>query len=276
MATAQSSRSARSAPQSSWLSQITKQVARRPAVLVVMGKPGVGKSSLAGNIPGVVVIPFTQENSWGTLKATGAVPEDVSLFPAPENWVDFLAMLDELATGEHKFKALAIDTISCAQRLMHEHVCARDYNGEWERGFLAYGRGFEASMADWLSFLSKLDKIRDRSPGMSVVMLEHTQVRPYKNPLGEDYDRFTPALHAKSWDLLHRYSDAVFMADYFVSVDTEGNRPKGKGGKSRIMRTTYSPAWDCKNRFSMPDEVEMGDSGAEAWANLLEAMKGGK
>ena len=256
-----------------WLSQITKKVAKRPALLVIMGKPGGGKTSLALNIPGVVCIQFTQEQSIGALKATGAVPEDAAVFPCPANWNELLAMLEELATGDHNYKCLAIDTVSCAERMMHEHVCARDYNGEWERGFLAYARGIEASLADFRQFLRAVDRIRDEKR-MSVVMLEHTQVRPYKNPLGEDYDRFVPALHAKTWDLLHRSADAVMMADYFVSVDESGNRPKGKGGKTRILRTTYSPAWDCKNRYQMPDELDMGDSGAEAWTNLLDAMKG--
>ena len=275
MATTQSSRSSRSAPQS-WLSQITKKVAKRPALLVIMGKPGVGKPSLALNIPGVVCIQFTQEQSIGALKATGAVPEDAAVFPCPSNWTELLAMLDALATGEHDYKCLAIDTVSCAERMMHEHVCARDYNGEWERGFLAYARGFEASLADFRGgFLKAVDRLRDERK-MSVVMLEHTQVRPYKNPMGEDYDRFVPALHAKTWDLLHRSADAVLMADYYTQVDESGNRPKGKGGKTRILHTAASPAVDCKNRYHMPEVVEMGDSGEEAWANLLEAMKGGK
>jgi len=276
MSTAQSSRSTRSAPPSSWLQKISKKSAKRPAMLVLMGKPGVGKTSLALNIPDVVCIQFTQEQSIGALKATGAVPEDTAVFPCPANWNELLAMLNELATGEHDYKCLALDTVSCAERMMHEHVCARDYNGEWERGFLAYGRGIEASLAEWRGgFLAALDRIRDDAK-MSVILLEHTQVRPYKNPLGEDWDRFVPALHAKTWDLLHRSADAVLFADYHIQVDDSGNRPKGKGGKTRIIHTSNSVAWDCKNRFSMPEVVDMGDSGAEAWSNLLDAMKGGK
>ena len=48
---------------------------------------------------------------------------------------------------------------------------------------------------------------------------------------------------------------------------------KGKGGKSRVLYTEYSPAFDAKNRLGLPPVLDMGSNGTEAWANLVGAIK---
>ena len=49
-----------------------------------------------------------------------------------------------------------------------------------------------------------------------------------------------------------------------------------RGGRRRVLYTENDAAWVGKNRFAIPPEVEMGDSGAEAWANLRGAMTSSK
>ena len=67
----------------------------------------------------------------------------------------------------------------------------------------------------------------------------------------------------------------------FLKYDTEVERDRfGKvkafGGQQRVMHTEYRAGYEAKNRHGLPTEIPMGDSGAEAWANLREAMKGDK
>ena len=45
-----------------------------------------------------------------------------------------------------------------------------------------------------------------------------------------------------------------------VAADDKGKKFKGQGGK-RVMYTTHHPAWDAKNRFGLPDELDMNFSG---------------
>ena len=124
---------------------------------------------------------------------------------------------------------------------------------------MAYHKGYEiAANSDWTDLLDKLDALRDK--GMSVVLLGHTRVAPFKNPEGEDYDRFQPDLHKKTAAALTRWADAVLFANYYTEVE-DG---KGKGG---------SPAFDAKNRVGLPPVLDMGSNGTEAWANLVGAIK---
>ncbi|MBN95369.1 MAG: hypothetical protein CL928_15095, partial [Deltaproteobacteria bacterium] len=139
----------------SWLKKITVDYDEmRPSSMIIMGPPGVGKSSLAGNIPGAVAMPFTQENSFALLKKSGAVPSDLAILPAPQTWDQALEMIEELTTGKHSYKCLVIDTLSCLENLCHTSVCNREFHGDWgDRGFQAYHRGYEISLADWREML---------------------------------------------------------------------------------------------------------------------------
>ena len=249
------------------LEKITTEVASRPSAMFIMGPPGIGKSTLAGNIPGIVVQPFGREDTWSLLKQAGAVPTDLPVLPRATKWLDLMMNLNALATEEHAYKGIAIDTATCAESLCHEHVTDSQFGGSWD-SFMAYHKGYEiAANSDWTDLLDKLDALRDK--GMSVVLLGHTRVAPFKNPEGEDYDRFQPDLHKKTAAALTRWADAVLFANYYTEVE-DG---KGKGGKSRVGCTEYRPAVDAQDRLGLPPVLDMGSNGTEAWANLVGAIK---
>jgi len=241
--------------------------------MVIIGPPGVGKSSMAGNIPGAVALPFAQENTWSLLKKSGAVPADLPTLPPVESWTDMLSMMDSLATGEHDYKALVVDTLGCAERLCHEHVCVTQLGGDWgERGFCGFQRGYEISLPEWRNLLNAFDRLRDQRK-MRIILLGHTKISPYKNPIGNDYDRFVCDIHHKTWSLTHRWADAVLFANYFVIVeDKKGSRSKASGGQERNIYTEHDASYDAKNRFGLPAEIPMGESGKEAWNNFVAAL----
>tara|TARA_Y100000296_G_scaffold84035_1_gene116335 strand:+ start:1171 stop:1989 length:819 start_codon:yes stop_codon:yes gene_type:complete len=255
-----------------WLKSIRRDVEKKPPVMAIVGPSGVGKSSLAGHVPGAIVMPFGQEDTWGLLKSCGAVPQDLPVLQPARTFSDVMGMLEELETSKHEYKALVIDTISCLERVTHEHVCMREFSGDWsEKGFLGFNRGYEVSLSDWRELINALDRLRDEK-GMTVVLIGHTKIAPYRNPIGADYDRFTVDLHHKTWSLTHRWCDAVLFYNYWIDVDESGLRAKGKGGHARVIHTQHGAAFDAKNRFQLPAEIEGGDSGLEAWTNLKDAI----
>jgi hypothetical protein len=218
-------------------------------------------------------MPTRQEETWDLLKRTGAVPSDLPVLPTPQSWEDVLGILDSLLDDEHAYRVLGIDTIGGCERLCHEHVCQRHFKGDWgERGFAGYMRGYEVSLAEWREYLGRLDGLRDQR-GVTVILLGHTRVKQWKNPEGPDYDRYTVDVHDKTWALTHKWADAVLLANYYVEVEQDsGKRAKGRGGQQRFLYTEYSAAYDAKNRLGLPSEISMGNSGAEAWNNLKDAI----
>jgi len=200
-------------------------------------------------------------------------------FPETQNWETLLQQVDWLRTADHKYGTLVIDTANGLERLLHEHVCHRDYNDDWgDRGFGAYQKGYEVSLADLNSLLSTLDSIRIEKR-MVVVLLMHRKIITVKNPAGADYDMYSPDLHKTTWGAISKWLDTILYGDWEVIVGQQvenkktGNK-KGKGiAQSRLLRTEGSPAWVAKNRLGLVPEIECGDSAEEAFANFTAALK---
>ena len=69
----------------------------------------------------------------------------------------------------------------------------------------------------------------------------------------------------------------VLFLQYHVEVDTSETKNRGRGGRERVMYCSNDAAYDAKNRWGLKfDEIDMGSSGAEAWSNLVDAIKHAK
>src|SRR5215207_8519510 len=101
-----------------------------PSRGVIYGPEGVGKTSLAAAAPRPAVLMTRGETGLQTLIDAGRVPPTPH-FPELQSWVDLLGAVEALRSGDHDHRTLVIDTVNGAERLCHEHVCARDFGGRW-------------------------------------------------------------------------------------------------------------------------------------------------
>lgn len=284
MQPAQTSRPARSAapaaisPKVDFGSLISKAGKGLPNRYILYAGEKWGKTSFAAQFPGVIFIQARGETGLETLIDAGQLPP-VPHFPEAQNWSEVLAQVDWLRSAEHGYKALALDTINMIERLMHEQVCARDYNGDWgDRGFGAYQKGYDVAVADLVTLLSALDSLRVERR-MTIIMLAHRRILTIKNPAGADYDSYQPDVHKTTWGALAKWSDIILYGDNETVVGQvqENKRTgaqKGKGiSQTRILRARGTAAWVAGNRLGLPDEIEVGDSPVEAFRNFADALK---
>lgn len=233
---------------------------------------------MAAAIPGACFMIDAKEDGINRLKEAGLVPATIPVLPPVTSWPDAMGMLDSLRTEPHDYRCLVLDALGGFERLMHEEVCRRDFGGEWgEQGFLSYAKGYDLSLTDWRMFINALDALRDERK-MSIVLLGHARVKPFKNPEGPDYDRYMVDIHEKTWSLTHKWADMVLFLNYevaFKAKDSAKQKAKAQG-HTRMMYTEHHAAFDAKNRSNLPPEIEMGNSGAEAWQNLVTAMQSAK
>lgn len=264
------------------LSAISTKGNKLPNRYLLHAREGWGKTSFAAQTPSPIFLEILGETGLETLIDAGRLPETPH-FPEVKTWPELLGNLEALTNEEHGYKTLVIDTLNGVERLCHEHVCRRDFNNDWkDSGFTGYMRGYEVSLADWRELLVALDRLRD-TKRMGIMALVHTKVKPFKNPIGADYDRFAPDMHDKTWSLSHKWADCVLFGNFEIVMTavtenrkTGASRGKAIGGKIRMMYTENDAAYDAKNRLGLPAEIEMGNSANEAWVNFVAALKAGR
>lgn len=244
---------------------------------------GFGKSSLGAYFPSPIFLMTRGETGLLKLIESGQLPE-TSHLPELQTWGELTGAINFLRNEDHHFKTLVLDTANGAERLMHEYVCERDFDGNWtDKGFMGYMRGYEVSLADWRMFLNSLDELRIER-NMTIFFLMHSRIKTFKNPSGADYDKYTPEMHDKTWALTKGWLDCILFGNFEVAVRGQNGKSadptkKGKASESaaRIMYTgSDNPTFDAKNRLGLPSEIEMGTSPEEAWANFSAAVKSGR
>lgn len=257
------------------LSVIKMKGAGNPNRYLLYAVRGWGKTSLAAHAPNPIIIPT--EDGIDTLIDAGQVPETPH-FPQVQSWEELLADIQALLDSDHEYRTVVLDVMDGCEALCHKFVCERDYSGDWgKRGFANYNQGYSASIPEWKRLLGMLDRLRSERK-MAVFCLSHAKIRTFKNPLEADYDRYMGNMHETTWTITADWSDVTLFGNFEVTVDAAAGaaKGKGKGGQSRIMYTQHHAAYDAKNRLGLPEEIEMGKSPAEAWANFKSAIKAGR
>ena len=246
-----------------------------PSRIIFHGVEGIGKTSLGAYTIRPIFAMTRGETGLLSLIDNGLVPE-TDHFDESKTWTDLLIALNYLIVETRENKTFVLDTLNGAERLCFEHICSQKYGGNWE-SFQAYGRGPEVAMQEWVNFLALLDRLRE-ARRMAVVLLCHTKIKTFKNPEGDDYDRYAPDLHDKIWGLTAKWADIILFGNFetFAKKEKGALRAKGVGGNNRIMYTQRTAAWDAKNRSGLPTEIPMGTTGDECWANLFGALRNGR
>lgn len=240
---------------------IQKGPAQREKRILIMGVEGVGKTTALVQCPNPIVLcaedGITEEQFAG-----------VSHY-SPSDWSDTFGFLDYLINSEHNHKTLGIDTVDWLEPLAVRHMCFRDGKKDIEE-YGGYGKGQVVLANEFRPLLVKLEQLQ-RAKNMLIVMTAHTQVKQFNNPMGDNYDRFEPACEKKVSALIKQWCDVNLFARFDTATykDSKKARAKGVGGQTRIVHTTFSAAWDAKNRCNLPAEMPFD------MPTILEAIKNG-
>lgn len=247
------------------LAQLVRGKLRHPKRLMVYGPEGVGKSTFGANATAPIFL--------GAEDGTASL--DVTRFPAPENWHEVLEAVQTLTAEAHNFETLVVDTLDWAEPMLWDYICQRDSQpGRLLRGIedYGYGKGYTAAVDEWRVLLSQLERLR-KARSMHIVLLAHSWVKPFKNPEGEDYDRYELKLNNKAAGLLKEWSDCVLFANYetFAVEDKRTKRVKGVDNDgARIMHTSRRAAFDAKNRYNLPEHLPL------SWPDFVVAVEKGE
>jgi hypothetical protein len=241
-------------------------ITKEPWLIYIYGVPGVGKSYYAKDVPGGAVF-MNIENG---LKYIDCVKT-----PHLKSYDDLKSWTMK-AAGD-SFGTVVFDTVDALERLLTKKILEENPGKESLADF-GYGSGFKLLMARWNMMVSMFEYLMDK--GKNVLLLGHERDQKFQDPASDSYDRYQPSLYKDAVELLVGRSDAVLFARWETILKKRDGKkddmaPKrGVGTNRRILQTQETPAWIAKNRFSLPEQLEMqGPELFELISNVGETSK---
>ena len=222
---------------------ITTGVEKTPIKTVIYGAEGVGKSSLAAKFPNALFL----DTEGGTSRL------DVRRIKIT-SWEELLATVKEIIASPDVCKSLVIDTADWAESFCIDYICNKYRQASIES--FGYGKGYTYLQEEFGEFLKLLNVLTE--VGINPVIIAHGKPRKFELPDEQGaFDRYETKLTRQVAPLIKEWCDMLLFCNYktFV-VTTENNAKKAQGGK-RVMYTTHNPCWDAKNRFDLPDELDL-------------------
>ena len=230
------------------LGNITSGKQAKPVTVLLHGTEGVGKSTFGSCAPNPIFL----------CSEKGTAHLDVARFPQVGTWDDALEAIDVLTIETHKYETLVVDTLDCLEPFCWQYVVDHDVamkSGkkprDIEEACSGFQKGYIVALSQWAIFLNRLEKLQEKR-GMHVVLLAHTVKRMFRNPEGDDFERYELQLHPKTAGKIMQWVDAVLFATYDTGTCKQGQKSVGISDGSRIMRCEKRAAFDAKNRYGLP------------------------
>lgn len=225
-----------------------------PPRIVIYGGPKIGKSTFGADAPRPIFIR-TED---------GVDALSVDAFPKVEKWSELQQIFDTLASTQHDYKTVVLDSADWTENILKVQV-ALDYNipaFDTNNKALSFGRGGRALEEYWRKIVDSLDYLR-KERGMGCIVIVHAAVKRYDDPQSEAYDRYQLDLGKESAAVLTEWCDMLLFANKNTVVLKEkvginGEKKRGVGTEERFMYTSESPAFKAGSRWSIPPKLPLG------------------
>ena len=229
------------------LNIITGKIAR-PVKTVIYGTEGVGKSTLASKFPE----PLFIDVEGGTSQL------DIRRVEVNSSWEDLLSTVTEVMRNPQICRTLVLDTADAAESLCVQYILKK-YNQKSIESF-GYGKGYTILGEEWAHLMTAFDACIDK--GINVTLITHARQRKIELPdQAGAFDHWEMKVSKQVAPLLKEWADLLLFCNYktFV-ISTDSNSKKATGGK-RVIYTSHNPVYDAKNRYGLPEELDLSFDG---------------
>jgi hypothetical protein len=235
------------------LTNLRRKTGDKPPIMAIYGREKIGKTTLAAEFPGAVFIQ-TEDGS-GSL--------DITTFSdgALKSLAEVNEALDALASEDHEFKTLVVDSITHLEPLIWDATCKRCGFKSMERGGDGksnFGKGYVEADKEWAEFMAAMAWLRDNK-GMTIVLIGHEAVEKVDDPSTDSYNRYTMRLHKRANDLVREKVDVLgYMAPVIaIAKETNGFKEERKARGSGQMAVNFAPrpSFQAGNRFDLPTQI---------------------
>lgn len=246
------------------LQNLVRKKADKPPLIAIYGRGKMGKTTLASEFPDPIFIQT--EDGAGAIELTSFTDGPMSSYAEVDK------ALEELATEDHAFKTLVVDSVTQLEPLIWAETCARNKWGSIEDP--GYGKGYLAADEIWREFLNACAWLRDNKR-MCIILVGHEIVESFSDPEREDYNRYKLRLHKRAEAFLRERVDIVGFLNQTVTLDKgkKGDQRAVAGGSGqRQLNLAPRPTFEAGNRYGMPDKILINPG--EGFAALAPHMPG--
>jgi len=219
------------------LKSISTEATYRAPRMLLVGTEKIGKTSFATgctfkkgsskptnvgtNSP--IVLPLAGEE--------GADALAVAKFPTISSYEELVEALGALCSEEHEHKTIVLDSLSSLGPLIEKAVCS-EANVTNIRKVPGFKTGEAACEIKWRTILNAFDYLRN-TKNMATIVICHTKVRKFKNPEGEDWDKYDIDCEPYIAEMLKRWADLILFCNTKVFVKVQG-----EDGKFSVAKKT--------------------------------------
>lgn|SRR3990167_1378263 len=267
----------------SYLAQVSTGIKPQGQKIVISAAPGMGKTTLACQSPGSLLIPL--EDGYKTITS----PK----LPMIMTWAQVEGLCQELVAEAQRGKiapgsSIVWDSATALERLIHIETLNRDTQANkqklgkthsMETAHDGYGKAYPIAndlFAQWLSYQDQLAIYG----GINIVVTCHVFVVRVIDPAYGEYDTSELLLHSpknnKNYgkrEHLTQWADLIGYLHEPMIVTKNKDEKISRGidaNQGRVLEVEFAPAWTAKNRYKLTQSIPISlDFG---WNNLAEAI----
>jgi len=215
--------------------------------VLLYGQSKIGKSTWASGADNAIFL------------ACEAGLNSLEVYQTPiTNWSQLSVACGELATQQHDFKTIVIDTIDLSYKFCLEHVCKR--HGIKHPADLDYGKGWGLVNSEFERFLTKISHLP-----MGLILISHSVEKEIMHK-GIKRNKIMPTLSGKAAEIVMGLVDLILYAE----IEEDFSDPDAVN-ENRIVRTKPGYNYEAGDRTGrLPDTLPLD---FDCFVNALKVVK---
>lgn len=236
--------------------EILEKAVPKPPRIVLYGPEGVGKTTFGTQLPRPFFI----------CSEGGADQFDVKRVNI-KNSDQVVETFQYLSKNMESFDSIVIDSIDWLEEMIADKVAKSQ--GKRFVEDIGFGKGWAEVKREVKDLLNQLDYFINN--GKVICLIAHSEVKKFHDPdLQEPYDRYTLKCNKSTTPLYKEWSDCLFFVNFTRDI-IDG---KSVGTPRRLVNSNHHPAMDGKNRFNIPDGIELNFNNFTPYFNNTNTTEG--